>query len=701
MATRRPAADPDRADSLDYRQVREAAPSYALILEAIADRTDVSLAYLDRDFNFVWANTTYAAKCGHTREELIGRNHFDLFANEENQAIFEQVRDSGEEFGIRAKSFVYPEHPEWGTTYWDWTLAPVKSESGCVEGLVLSLVDVTEQKLTQQALRESNQRLALLSDTAGKLLVSDDPQELVQTLCERVMDHLGCQAFLNYLTDHDRERLHLNAYSGISKVTARSIEWLDYGTAVCGRVVRSGCRVDAERIQESTDKSFDLIRSLGMKAYACHPLLSRGGRVIGALSFGTRNRNEFTEDDLSLMKIVADQVASAIEKTRLLSAERRRAAELQSLLSSLADGVALLNADGDVVFMNDAGRRILGVNAWQPVDGLMRLCELRSIDGEPLAAADAGSTRALQGETVRDLRHRVITPDGRDVAISISASPVCDASGQVVGATNVFRDVTEVLQFEQKRRELYEREHRIAEVLQQALVPLQLPSTVWGCPIAAIYEPALNEAEVGGDFFDILDLGEGRFGVLIGDVAGKGLSAAMRVGAARHAVRSQAFLEASPARVLALANEVLVRDTSVDDSLLTAFFAVIDVQCGTMTYANGGHEPPVLCTQGEMIDLEVTGPALGIDFNLHFEDITSSLRPGDRLVAVTDGVTEARADSAVLFGRKGLCESVSRATNATVGELTRHIVGAARDFARGRLQDDAAVVVVEFRAPRP
>jgi PAS domain S-box-containing protein len=115
------------------------------ILQIIMENTRAHLVYLDPEFNFVAVNSTYVQGCGYSREELIGRNHFALFPDAENQAIFERVRDTGEPVEFHAKLFEYPARPELGTTYWDWTLAPVKGADGQTAGLVLSLMDVTQQ----------------------------------------------------------------------------------------------------------------------------------------------------------------------------------------------------------------------------------------------------------------------------------------------------------------------------------------------------------------------------------------------------------------------------------------------------------------------------------------------------------------------------------------------------------------------------
>jgi PAS domain S-box-containing protein len=115
------------------------------VLETIMENTHACLAYLDTDFRFVAVNSSYADQSGHTQAELLGNHHFDLFPNEENQAIFERVRDTGQPVAFHAKPFEYADQPERGVTYWDWTLVPVKNAAGQVKGLVFSLLDVSQE----------------------------------------------------------------------------------------------------------------------------------------------------------------------------------------------------------------------------------------------------------------------------------------------------------------------------------------------------------------------------------------------------------------------------------------------------------------------------------------------------------------------------------------------------------------------------
>ncbi len=129
------------------------------LLQAVMNGAkNVHLVYLDRDFNFVRVNEAYAQTCGYTPEEMIGKNHFALYPNEENEAIFARVRNTGVPASFHDKPFVFPDQPERGVTYWDWTLEPIKNSSGNVEGLVFSLVETTERKRAEEALRNNEEQ---------------------------------------------------------------------------------------------------------------------------------------------------------------------------------------------------------------------------------------------------------------------------------------------------------------------------------------------------------------------------------------------------------------------------------------------------------------------------------------------------------------------------------------------------------------
>ncbi len=180
----------------------------------------------------------------------------------------------------------------------------------------------------EQALKQSESGFRLLSETAGQLLETQNPQGIVEELCKDVMDRLDCHAFFNFLVDESVGKLHLNACAGIPEEEARKIEWLDYGVAVCGCVAQARERMVAEDIFHTPDIRTELVKSYGIQAYACHPLMVQG-KLIGTLSFGTRSRPHFSPGDLTLMKTVTDQVASAMHRMKLIEELRHSRDELE------------------------------------------------------------------------------------------------------------------------------------------------------------------------------------------------------------------------------------------------------------------------------------------------------------------------------------------------------------------------------------
>ena len=276
------------------------------------------------------ANRRYCEITGYPEQELRSMTFADVVHPEDRERDMDGFRNV-----LRGKTDTWEIEKRYvrkdGRTIWvNLSGTVLRDEEGRPLHTTAVIQDITGRREAEEALRKAKERFEILSETAGRLLASDRPHEIVRSLCRNVMVHLDCHVFFNYLADEKVGRLHLNAFEGIPDEAADRIEWLEYGSAVCGCAARDSVRIICDNIQETPDPRTDLVKSFGITAYACHPLLS-GGRVIGTLSFGSRSRNGFSDEDLSIMKTVADQVAIAMERIRLLESERLRTVELEAL----------------------------------------------------------------------------------------------------------------------------------------------------------------------------------------------------------------------------------------------------------------------------------------------------------------------------------------------------------------------------------
>lgn len=264
-------------------------------------------------------------------------------------------------------------------------------ETGALRGGFGITQDITHHKAVEQALQWSVQRNELLTKTAARLLETTDVQGLVEKLCAEVMRFLDCDVFFNFLADEQSRRLRLNACAGIPPPVAEEIEWLDYGVAVCGCVARDRERIIAEDIGNVPDERTTLIRSFGIEAYCCHPLMSQG-KVIGTLSFGSRSRPAFRAEEIEVMQAVSNLVAMAMARLSmeqaLREADRRKdeflatlAHELRNPLAPISSGLHVLKSGADE---GPRMARVVEIMARQIdhmvrlVDDLMEVSRIRS-----------------------------------------------------------------------------------------------------------------------------------------------------------------------------------------------------------------------------------------------------------------------------------------------------------------------------------
>jgi serine phosphatase RsbU (regulator of sigma subunit) len=214
-------------------------------------------------------------------------------------------------------------------------------------------------------------------------------------------------------------------------------------------------------------------------------------------------------------------------------------------------------------------------------------------------------------------------------------------------------------QIEIQERERLEQEMRVARLIQQTLLPKELPQPP-GWQIEAYYQPARS---VGGDFYDFLNLSDGRLGIFTGDVTDKGVPAALVMATTRSILRNAAEKESSPGKVLERANELLVSDIP-PHMFVTCLYMILDPTNGEIVFANAGHNPPYCCGKDNIVELRATGMPLGLMPGMEYEEKQAVLSPGQCVLFYSDGLTEAHNPQGEIYGYGRVQEMMKKTGNS-------------------------------------
>ena len=248
----------------------------------------------------------------------------------------------------------------------------------------------------------------------------------------------------------------------------------------------------------------------------------------------------------------------------------------------------------------------------------------------------------------------------------------------------------DLLQSQTVVRERLETEVHLARQVQKTFISEVLPERP-GWELAARWETA---RQVGGDFYDVIELANGRLGLFVADVADKGMAAALFMALTRTLFRAAVAESDSPADVLRRINDLLVPDTG-QGMFVTAAYAVLDPRSGELTYANAGHNPPLWIRKGSVEKLGRTMIALGILDAAAVSERTIELRPGETVLLYTDGLTEAFSPQGEFFGEDRLLETVGAALPASANSLVTALQAQLHDFVGAEgLADDLTMLAL-------
>ena len=502
-------------------------------------------------------------------------------------------------------------------------------------------------------------------------------------------------------------------------------------------VVRDA-RADPDFADHPGTATFDIGAYLGVP-------LRFEGEVLGSLCVLDTRPRQWNEEDLALLRDLGDLVETQImlrtagaaaeqarqeaeeatarlrfllQASEALSASLDHRATLDALVGlcvpQLADlcVVDLLDGDGRVERLASSNRnpRTAAVTAellrYVPEPGARRGVGAVLATGQPLFVP-----MVTEDEIARVSRTAAHAELLRELTVGSYIVVPLLARGRAIGALSFIRHrvgaYTEadlgVLQEVGRRAGLavenatvYRERDEIAQTLQRSLLPPSLPE-VPGLRLAARYAPQGRGELVGGDFYDVFEAAAGRWVVAVGDVRGKGTAAAAVTGLARHTIRAAAMGHPSPAGILGILNDVLVRDTTDPERFCTVACTVVRPMEGgaRVVVASGGHPPPLVRRAGGAVEaVETEGMVVGLFEAPGLDDVTVDLRPGDALVLYTDGVTEARAADGRLLGIEGLTAVLEQAPDTGPDGLADATTRAVADWQSGRPDDDLAVLVV-------
>ncbi|MDW8298167.1 MAG: GAF domain-containing protein [Anaerolineae bacterium] len=462
-----------------------------------------------------------------------------------------------------------------------------------------------------------------------------------------------------------------------------------------------------------------------------------GGREIGLLALERIGADHFDEEDIKIINAFANQAALAIEVAQLFAAKEEEAWVTSALLSvaeamsSSLDLSQMLETLVSLTLML-VDVQCCGIMAW---DAEFRRLGNGTARGLAPNAVAEFRTLVINDHPLLDLLQKCSAPmtvgsgTGHPLPedlvrlFGMSALFVMPlvARGTLVGAMFVDpprRDgdanrrlqilngiahqaalalQTARLQAEAQERQRLERELDVAQRIQHSFLPQQLPH-LEGWQIATFYRAA---RQIGGDFYDFIPLKSGKWGIVIADVADKGVPAALFMALCRTNIRAAAFNRDDPVETLLRVNELLLSD-SRSDMFVTVWYGVWNPATGEIAYANTGHNPPLLMSaDGSSVELTAKGIALGVIENIKLEKKTCVMASGDILVAYTDGITDALRSDGTEFGVIGLHNTVLHHRQRSAVEIEQAIIQALDKFTGNEPPfDDVTLIVIKRTSAR-
>lgn len=425
-----------------------------------------------------------------------------------------------------------------------------------------------------------------------------------------------------------------------------------------------------------------------------------GGAWFWAKARPLRDRQGTITGAIETIRDITDRKQAEEETDRA----RQRLAEI---ISFLPDPTFVIDRNGVVIAWNKALEELTGTSAEQmigkgdyeyaiPFYGERKpmLANLIFMPGEEIGLR-YHSVQRTRDTLVVDIFIPGFRPGG--AYFWAKASPLYDPDGNIAGAIETIRDITERIRIEQKLARS-SAELQIAAEIQQSFLPETLPE-IKGFDIAA---RSVMAKEVGGDFFDVIPfevipLELGKYGILIADVSGKGVPAALFMALSRIVVRVNALWHRDPAKAIGFANDIITQDSKAG-MFVTLFYGSLSEKERTLTYVNAGHNPPLLyrCSTKTFEELMPTGIFLGGLEHQVYSSRTVEISVGDIVVLYTDGITESINGDEEMFGEDRLRLIIRDHPGLSAIGILEKILEEVSSFALGQPQfDDITLMVIK------
>jgi sigma-B regulation protein RsbU (phosphoserine phosphatase) len=370
----------------------------------------------------------------------------------------------------------------------------------------------------------------------------------------------------------------------------------------------------------------------------------------------------------------------------------------ESLYDRAPCGYLTTTPDGVIAKVNRTFMTLSGY-AEDDLVGRRRFVDLLTAGGRIYHETHFSPMLRMQG-TAREIAFELVCADGRRLPVLVNSVLARDSADAAVAVHTAVFDASqrreyerELLRAKQQAEASEDRARLLSHTLQQSFIPPSHPQ-IPGLDLATAYRPAGKGAEIGGDFFDVFEIGPDDWCLLIGDVCGKGIEAALVTALARHTIRAAAVRQPEPSAMLNTLNEVLLHHET--DRFCTVALARLrrDGDGWNVTVSCGGHPLPLLVGPGSApVAVGQPGSLVGIFASPRFHDSQVELQPGQAIVVYTDGVTEARGADRELFGEARIADSLERAAGSATA-LVDGLLDEVISFQIGKPTDDLAIVAV-------